>query len=516
MADVLQEVLSQLQGRQALFSAEPEWLDDFLKEMLGPGAGRSDRELAINIFMRGNMVSALNFASKALPGRQVQTSCTELAQARIARAFSSLQARNPSETDVVAASAIPAFAIIGALIQARPGSHPCIYANTQIYVEENGNVRPCCQGPVYGKADQHSLRDFFNSEAAVDLRARLADPDRSRWPNVCQSCNMITRVGDMRLQDMYPQVLFEQIDREIPEHEVFLHNFESLALAQRTSTPILPGSNPLTIQIQLGERCNLRCIMCPQEHDPQNIIQPDYRKAVVESLKGACIVTFTGGEPLGYREFWDIVSEMPQHAGPATRVNVLTNAQLLTRDKVQQLLDPLPMICLGINIDACTKETYEHIRRPGKWDRLLQNVGYFHSHIKEHKKKWEFGFGFVVMKSNISEIKGAIQFAKTFDTVIGFGPVNGTYMPIKNCRTYLEENIFKYEHLEYSVDRIEAILTDALAACGDDQAAHDSIIGMISHAKTVRRISIPPADVARLRAIRNDAELSMEMSQYGM
>jgi len=93
------------------------------------------------------------------------------------------------------------------------------------------------------------------------------------------------------------------------------------------------------------------------------------------------------------------------NACPRALMYVTTNGSSLTASNIEKLLNLHYMRQITISVDAGTKETYESIRKGGKWEVLIRNI----SRLIEEKKKRKLNrsvisTNFVVMKSNFREL----------------------------------------------------------------------------------------------------------------
>jgi radical SAM protein with 4Fe4S-binding SPASM domain len=67
----------------------------------------------------------------------------------------------------------------------------CVKPWTSIYVEPDGEVRPCCYlSPVYGNLYDQSLEQVWNSAEAQNLRAAMREKDP---PDACRNCYEFSR-----------------------------------------------------------------------------------------------------------------------------------------------------------------------------------------------------------------------------------------------------------------------------------------------------------------------------------
>jgi molybdenum cofactor biosynthesis enzyme MoaA len=97
----------------------------------------------------------------------------------------------------------------------------------------------------------------------------------------------------------------------------------------------------------------------------------------------------------------------------------MTNGMLFP-EKWSKISNMAPMIReIQISIDAASKETYEKIRRGGKWERLRDSINY----MQELKRRKELSFAlqacFVVQASNYNEIPAFVDLSREwgFDSI---------------------------------------------------------------------------------------------------
>lgn len=385
----------------------------------------------------------------------------------------------------------------------------CIWAWTQVYVDSDGVVRPCCAPVPHGNLSQAALPDLFVSPQANALRRDLTTKN---MPAGCRGCPNLPRLPSMpSVPALYPLPPGTPTDAQ----DAALKNYWRVAKAYE-ATAALSDERPLAMIIQLGELCNLRCIMCPQDHTQIRRMTSEH----IENLKCAfdtvLWLTITGGEPLVYKECWELADHFQRVASPHAAFSLLTNAQLLTKDKVERYFGRMNRLGLGINFDACTKETYEKIRVPGKWDVLMRNVGDLNAYRQRHgKKHWRMNMGFTLMKTNLFELRGAIRLAADLGMGFGLGMITGDWYPVKNARAYFEENIFRYPHLGCSKKQIEDVLSDALAAVSvlpEDcrEGAACNIRGTLDYLNNIEQVDLRSETCVTIRAM-NDAELAETM-----
>lgn len=396
---------------------------------------------------------------------------------------------------------------------------PCILAWTHLFVSSDGRTGPCCN--IFNWGDIHQgVESVFHGAEAVKLRQAMVEGNLEDLHPSCRNCHNLRRLGERNEFSWFFQL---QADwgaglTRFPE---FLQNHRWIETAWEQRSVELPGdSRPLHLTVQLGERCNLRCPMCFQSHLPAADLPRDVLPALQELLPYVQMLIMTGGEPLVYDEFWKLAAEYSAPARPGAFLGILTNGLLLTRERLERELAGLDRFGVAFSLDAATRETYEKLRIPGRWEVAQKNLGDFSKFCQEHNKNdWGMTISFVVMNSNIHELADAIRMAAGLPAGLGCGPVTGKNFPESACRTYLQENLFEFSHLGWSRDELIAALEPALIAVKESFPAEqqapfrDNILALQEYARTVERVNIPPADLPALLTL-SDHELAVAVGEY--
>lgn len=388
-------------------------------------------------------------------------------------------------------------------------SEPCLFAWAQAYIHFDGSVRPCCANIPLGSLDDVSLREAFCSAAANTLRTGFANGE---IPEDCRNCLNLPRLGRIAGLAEYYGLNESDLMDGVARGECPQFLWENLQKVRRSFArgAGMEGADPIAIVVTLGERCNIRCIMCPQDHDTPAGLSTEQLLKIRESIANCFFLTFSGGEPLVYPSYWEIVEHFQKVNHPVQRLMTLTNGHLLTRDRMERYFLGIENLGFGINFDACTAGTYEAIRIHGKWSRLIRNITDINTLREKHgKRRWDLMMGFTIMKSNLHELKGAIELAADLDMGFGCGPVTGDVGPVKNVRAFFTENIFRFSHLGCSVEEIEAVVEDALPSVRKlrekyRQPAEDNLRGVVRIAKGTRRLQIRPARSRRMLRLSDE------------
>ncbi len=120
---------------------------------------------------------------------------------------------------------------------------------------------------------------------------------------------------------------------------------------------------PKGVQVNVSSRCNLRCRMCPylDIHTNPNVERFMPRESfakLIPAIADIGAVSFAGaGEPLFNKELIKFF-EMVREAGPEIRIELTTNATMLTREFAEALIR-LRIYKVHLSLDGLHPETVE-------------------------------------------------------------------------------------------------------------------------------------------------------------
>lgn len=134
---------------------------------------------------------------------------------------------------------------------------------------------------------------------------------------------------------------------------------------------------PQAIEIEVTNRCNEDCIMCPRAQlaRPFGNLSMDLLDKVLAEVRGQVelINLFHFGEPLIHPQLAEMVKRC-KAAGARTMVT--TNGTLLTEKRAKELIES-GLDMLVISLDAASQAVYSKIRRLGNFHKVLNNVETF-------------------------------------------------------------------------------------------------------------------------------------------
>ena len=153
---------------------------------------------------------------------------------------------------------------------------------------------------------------------------------------------------------------------------------------------------PLNMHLELTYRCNEQCVhcYCVVEHGKE--AEAAKRELTYEEIVrvldqlaelGCLYVTFSGGEVLVRRDFFDIVEHARQR-GFVYRV--YTNGIGLTEERARRLaaLEPLTVELSIFSADAAVHDAITRV--PGSFDRLIAAVPCFELEFAARDELWSY------------------------------------------------------------------------------------------------------------------------------
>jgi MoaA/NifB/PqqE/SkfB family radical SAM enzyme len=271
----------------------------------------------------------------------------------------------------------------------KPITKSCNVPWKQVTVDFNGYILLChCDAwlpiPVGTVDDFDSFEDIWTSEIAGVLQDNIKEK-KYTWCAV-QNCGILSR------------------DVILPEY----------ALA-----------------INLDESCNLSCPSCRREM--RMLDQgPEYDKKLsqlkrilgwLEKFEHPIHITLSGnGDPLASKIIRPMFTEY-QFTESQT-LTLKTNGLL-----IKKILEDSPskksIRKYEISVDAGSKDVYEKVRRPGKWEKLIENLEW----LKDNRGSSNVTLYFVVQKDNFQDMQSFADLCEKFN-------FNGALTPLADWGTW--------------------------------------------------------------------------------
>lgn len=265
----------------------------------------------------------------------------------------------------------------------------CIYPFAHLATFTNGDVTPCCVAKSYKNVNLNNItiEDAWNHPEVRNVRQQLLNGE---WPKNCERCYIDEKHGVDSHRTSSNRV-FER------EHNLTIDNFKS---------DTLDISNLITLDLRLGNTCNLKCVMCrPNEShkwfedivelnkiDLPNIVKSDidfksnYNRQdynwinknvfwdnidyILPNIKE---FIFGGGEPFMLKEVKTLLQKaIDLDVAKHMSIRFHTNGTYLT-SKDYELLKHFKRIQLMFSVDS-VDEINHFLRYPADWSTLINTI----------------------------------------------------------------------------------------------------------------------------------------------
>lgn len=133
---------------------------------------------------------------------------------------------------------------------------------------------------------------------------------------------------------------------------------------------------PAVVRIETTNACNARCTICPHKNLQRPILNMGehlYLRLIDQCVSSGCreIHLHNFGEPLMDKRLEDRVSYAKSKG--IKKVKIFSNGSLLSRDRANGLIQA-GLDEIKISFDGASKEEFENIRLPLKFEPLIQNI----------------------------------------------------------------------------------------------------------------------------------------------
>jgi sulfatase maturation enzyme AslB (radical SAM superfamily) len=281
-------------------------------------------------------------------------------------------------------------------IQNKHTTIPCIFPFTTLQINPRGEIFLCCpawtkQGYVGRLNDKTTIDDIWNNTNSQFIRKSLLN--NNQFP-ICNPkfCPFMIEGKSVNLTTKDEQ--YKGLFKEISNGNVILE------------------TAPRSLIIAHSGRCNLRCIMCGSN---ERYVKEDvhlnsliYQREIPRMLPRLSEIIMTGdGDPFFMKDSREFMQKFDSKRYPDIKFSIITNG-LLLNSSIWKSISHNRFGWISVSIDAATKETYEHIRRGGRWEMLQENLKLLRD-LRKQKRFESFTISFVVMKYNYTEMKKFVE-----------------------------------------------------------------------------------------------------------
>lgn len=178
--------------------------------------------------------------------------------------------------------------------------------------------------------------------------------------------------------------------------------------------PVIRERRFLRVKLDMVTRCQLRCIMCHFAHPEFQESKITMGGELLEKVAGELfprahdVVLSSSAEPLLAPDLPRALELCREHGVP--NFHFSTNCLAMT-DAIMDKCIEVQMPLLTVSCDAATKETFEKIRKPGKWEPFLRRFDIIQARKQFHASVLpKVSVTCVLMRSNIREVPQMIRF----------------------------------------------------------------------------------------------------------
>lgn len=268
----------------------------------------------------------------------------------------------------------------------------------------NGKVRLCCttiqniptdNGYKLFDAGEHSIEEYWNSDRMKEIRLNMINGRETRD---CRRCYEQEAKGLQSLRRT--EGMEDYIAHTLPDG-TYTRSADSM-------------------QVQMGNICNLKCKMCGQayshmiglellemgDEDPDFLLwvkeqggmvnnwtnelgkkeqwfkNPAIKEKMFEhiskNIKFLCVI---GGEPTLIPEFYELFEYCDKHGTLGDKTVTIVTNLTNTNPRMTQWLPKLKFWTIWASIDGLGERT-EYIRYPSKWDNVIKNLNFYNDLAK--------------------------------------------------------------------------------------------------------------------------------------
>lgn len=197
-------------------------------------------------------------------------------------------------------------------------------------------------------------------------------------------------------------------------------------------------NNFYSLSISIDDSCNLACPSCRREM-LMITSGPEYEKKIkdvdrilhwLERFESPIMISLGGtGDALASLICRNIIKNYRFRDGQTFIIS--TNGLLLK--KVMSESPMLPAVSFyNVSVDAGSKSVYENVRRPGKWENLIENLEW----LAEHKQNALVTLSFVLQNANYQDLPAFVELCQKY----GF---RAFVQPLKDWGTWNDQPVLE-------------------------------------------------------------------------
>jgi Iron-sulfur cluster-binding domain len=275
----------------------------------------------------------------------------------------------------------------------------CSHPFTHIEITPGGNVHVCCASlvpSVIGNIENQDPTEIVHSEMARKLRRSVLDGSY-------KYCDHLT------CQVMIRDKLLKKTDVDVLHDPV---------IGSAISTGNVDAAEIRYLAFGYDLSCNLSCPSCRREtlidHHKQSSERSHHvrRKLMPLLTNLQSLYINNSGEFLFSRPSRELLQSIDPARSANLKIDLISNGTLFSEQEWQKFSNIHGMVRnIRISIDAATKQTFEVLRRGGRWERFVENLRF----IAQMRRRGEidcFMLAFTYQLRNFREMPDVVSFAR--------------------------------------------------------------------------------------------------------
>ena len=251
---------------------------------------------------------------------------------------------------------------------------------TYLNVGVSGLLTHCCYEwlPIFVGNVLNNSENAYDTITSRIIRVSFMNQSYAFCNTVC--CPFMSNTRDMLCLE----------DKNVVDDELYMHD-----------------QNIVDVDVAFDNTCNLFCESC---RDKYIIDNSDGNIQIAEKISESLLpkvhrLTVAGnGEVFLSKAYARIFDK----TYPNTVLTILSNGNIFTEDKWKMIDGKFKDIILMFSVDAATKETYEKVRRGGRWENVMRGLS-LASKLKKEGKISKFIIRFVVSNRNYIEMPDFVR-----------------------------------------------------------------------------------------------------------
>ena len=262
----------------------------------------------------------------------------------------------------------------------------CVAPYQHVTVNSVGFLKVCCTSKEKPEFKYNDIEKWLKSDTLLELRHNLSNGIENP---ICETCWTKEKTGKISQRQVYNKhigkIIESSWDKNFIKNEILKDSMKEI----RTE-------NLRSFDLQLGNLCNLKCIMCSPKYSSQLLVEArmnpslenyykdkitgDYNYAEKTQFKHWCNkyltkpthIKFTGGEPFMNPYLLETIKAIPNEQKNKCILHFTTNLTKIN-EKILELFALFKEVWISVSVEGIG-DMLEYARFGHKWQDLEKNL----------------------------------------------------------------------------------------------------------------------------------------------